>query len=518
MEINNATVLEEVPLLARLRLLGGVGSGLLGKHGLRMKSPQVLTRRRAGVLAHPTSLPGTQLQGTIGGDARRFVDWCVEAKIGVWQVLPLGPTHEDRSPYQCQSVLAGNPELIDRSEPMAPDWPTNPALPVATWLREARLAFEEGANDATRNAFANYVQTQAGWLDDYALFRALRAAHNGLAWWDWEAPLAARNACALSSARARYAARIVDEQFGQFLFDYQWQLLRRHAQDNDIELFGDAPIFVAQDSADVWAARHWFKLSEEGQPYVVAGVPPDYFSATGQRWGNPLYDWQAMREDGYGWWLRRLEHELSRVDLLRIDHFRGFESYWEIPAEEETALVGKWCPGPGAQFLEAVRKRFGVVPVVAEDLGIITDAVIALRDEFSLPGMKVLQFAFGGDASNPYLPHNHSPNAVSYSGTHDNDTTSGWASDADAQVLKHACQYLNCEPDGLPAAILRANFASVASLAIAPMQDFLGLGSEHRMNTPGVAEGNWRWRFQWEDVPPELATNIASMMDTYGRC
>ncbi len=494
------------------------GDAYVGKQDLRMDSRPVLTRRRAGVVAHPASLPGNQSQGTLGGEARRFVDWCTEARIGVWQVLPLGPTHQDRSPYQCQSVLAGNPELIDRSEPMASAWPTDPALPVAAWLRQARHAFEAGADEATRRAYNQYVQAQAGWLDDFALFRALRAAHNGLPWWKWEAPLASRKACALLSAKTRCADRIADEQFGQFLFDHQWQVLRRYAWDNDVELFGDAPIFVAQDSADVWAERHWFQLSDEGQPRVVAGVPPDYFSATGQRWGNPLYDWEAMREDDYGWWLRRLERELSRVDLLRIDHFRGFESYWEIPAEEQTATVGHWRLGPGAQFFEAVRERFGAIPVVAEDLGIITDAVTALRDEFSLPGMKVLQFAFGGDAGNPYLPHHHPQNAVSYTGTHDNDTTLGWANNADARVVKHACAYLGCEPDGLPAAMLRANFASVATLAIAPMQDFLGLDSEHRMNTPGVIGGNWRWRFQWDDLPSGLAQDIASMMEVYGRC
>jgi 4-alpha-glucanotransferase len=477
----------------------------------------VLGGRRAGVVAHPTSLPGAGAAGTIGTQARRFADWCARAGLGVWQVLPLGPTHGDRSPYQCQSVLAGDPQLIDRDLALASGWPQDATLGVSIWLAQAMAAFDANAEAADVAAFESFAASSRAWLPDFCLFRALRDEFDQRPWWQWPAALCDRESAALLAAEKRLSVQIRAEAFGQFLFDRQWHELRDHARNAGVVLFGDAPIFVAQDSADVWMEPHLFQLGPDRQPIAVAGVPPDYFSATGQRWGNPLYDWDRMAADGFDWWIRRLSADLDRVDILRLDHFRGLEAYWAILADEETAVVGHWADGPGAPFLEAIRTKFGSVPIVAEDLGIITDEVTDLRDGFGLPGMKVLQFAFGGDATNPYLPHNHERNCVVYTGTHDNDTTVGWAHGAGASELASAARYLNCDEAQVPQAMLNACYASVADLAVVPMQDLLGLDSSHRMNTPGVAEGNWAWKFEWDDIPDALAGRLRDMASRYGR-
>lgn len=473
--------------------------------------PPVLNGRRAGVVAHPTSLPGA----SIGRCAQRFARWCGEAGLHVWQVLPPGPTHGDRSPYQCQSVKAGAPDLVDRTMPLA-DGLDAPEPSTPHWFRAARTAFMAGVPHA-EDVLGAFEIANAGWLADFALYRAIRAARDDAPWWEWPTALAERDEASLASARTSLNESIRDEVFAQFLFASQWARLREEASAHGVALFGDAPIFVAEDSADVWACRDQFLLGPDGRPEVVAGVPPDYFSPTGQRWGNPLYDWDRMEADGFAWWLERLDVELSRVDLLRIDHFRGLDAYWAVPASAPTAMVGEWRPAPGQALLAAIRERFGAVPVVAEDLGLITDSVLALRDRFALPGMKVLQFAFGGGADNPYLPHNHDVNAVVYTGTHDNDTTRGWAENADDATRNHACTYLRCAADDLPAAMRDAALASVARLAMLPMQDLLHLAGDARMNTPGVTEGNWDWRFEWAEIAPGLAASIRSDVELYGR-
>ena len=479
-----------------------------------------LPGRRAGVLLHPTSLPGPGDHGDLGPDAYRFIDFLAAAGIGVWQVLPLGPTHSDRSPYQCLSVHAGDPELISIQPLLDHGWVTAQALhdSRSDALQQARDGFRQHADDGQRDAWRHFTEAEAGWLDTYALFIALRDAHGHQGWNDWPQPLRDRQADALQQAREQYAERIEQVRFEQFLFQQQWCDLRRYANQRGIRLFGDLPIFVAHDSADVWANPEQFLLDHNGHPNVVAGVPPDYFSATGQRWGNPLYDWPHMAKDDFAWWRDRLRSQLSLFDLVRIDHFRGFEAYWEIPGDADTAVDGRWVTGPGNALFEAISKDLGTpLPLVAEDLGVITDEVEALRDRWGLPGMKILQFAFDGNADNPYLPHNHRRLSVVYTGTHDNDTSLGWYNSLDAPTRNNLHEYLGRPGEAWPWPLLRSALASVACLAVLPMQDLLALGSEHRMNVPGVAEGNWGWRFQWDWLQPELAARVHDMVSRYGR-
>jgi 4-alpha-glucanotransferase len=441
----------------------------------------VLDRRRAGVLLHPTSLP----DGTLGADARRFVDVLADTGTSVWQMLPLGPTHAEASPYHCLSVHALNPQLLPDRTAVTPDV----------------LLLPEQA--ATRAAFEGFCAAAAHWLEDYALFMALRARHDTQPWWTWPVPLRDRAPDALETARNELAAELNRVRYEQFRVAMAFTELRRYAHVRGVRLFGDLPIFVAHDSADVWAQRRYFKLDADGQPRVVAGVPPDYFSATGQRWGNPLYDWNALAADGFGWWQERLATELARFDLVRIDHFRGFEACWEIPAGEPTAVNGHWQPVPGDALFTTLHARFGELPLVAEDLGIITPAVTALRQRYGLPGMLVLQFAFDGGADNPYLPHNHSPDAVVYTGTHDNDTTLAWFEALTEPARQNVLDTLKSD-EPMPRALMHAALHSVATLAVIPMQDVLGLGAGHRMNIPGTTSGNWQWRFDWDQLSGEV--------------
>jgi 4-alpha-glucanotransferase len=452
----------------------------------------VLDRRRAGVLLHPTSLP----DGTLGADARRFVDFLADTGASVWQMLPLGPTHPDASPYHCLSVHALNPQLLP--DVSAPDELLHP---------------DRGAQ---RSAFETFCATQAYWLENYALFITLRAHHGTRPWWEWPAPLRDREPAALETAATELAAELNHIRYEQFRIAVQFNELRDYAHRRHVRLFGDLPIFVAHDSADVWANRPYFKLDTAGQPRVVAGVPPDYFSATGQRWGNPLYDWNALATDGFRWWQERLATELARFDLVRIDHFRGFEACWEIPAGEPTAINGRWVPVPGDTLFTSLRAHFGELPVVAEDLGIITPAVTALRRRYGLPGMLILQFAYDGGPDNPYLPHNHSVDAVVYTGTHDNDTTLAWFNGLTETVQRSVRDQLGTA-DPMPRALVRAALNSVAQLAIIPMQDLLGLGGGHRMNTPGTTTGNWQWRFDWQLLTDEITTWWKSAVERSGR-
>lgn len=482
-------------------------------------------QRRAGILLHPTSLPGDYGSGQLGTEAFRFVDFLVAAAIRIWQMLPLGPTHADFSPYQCTSVHAGNPRLISLQRLV--EWGWLEAIASGTdqctesWrngqLQVAYAGFRRMASDYERAEFSDFKERQSTWLNDFTLYEALRAEQHNHGWFDWPPTLRDRHADALSEARRRLAAQCEQSAFNQFVFFKQWHALRDYANERGVWLFGDVPIFVAYDSADVWAHRDCFRLDTEGRLEVVAGVPPDYFSATGQRWGNPHYRWERIEQDGFRWWIERMRTQRELFDLIRIDHFRGFEAFWEIAASAETAIDGHWVKAPGEQLFQALRNSLHELPLVAEDLGVITPEVDALRQRFGLPGMKILQFAFGGQADNPYLPHNHEALSVVYTGTHDNDTTLGWYQGLDDHTRAHLHEYLGHPDEPMPWALIRTAFASVATLAVIPMQDALGLDGAHRMNTPGVAEGNWRWRFDWQQLPDDLAGRLRRLVEVYGR-
>jgi 4-alpha-glucanotransferase len=487
-------------------------------------------RRRSGVLLHPTSLPGKWGQGDLGPEAYRFVEFLAAAKQTVWQSLPLGPTHADRSPYQCLSVHAGNPEMISLELLMADGWLTEGDLSEPPGrgakepgVRRERLiglayhGFLDRASEPEKAQFTDFMRQHAYWLDDFVLYRSLRRRHNGAPWNQWKIPLRDRHPEALEEVRREDGDYMGQVYFEQYVFFMQWSDLKSYANAREILLFGDVPIFVAYDSADVWARRRYFKLNGEGRPEVIAGVPPDYFSASGQRWGNPHYDWEKIRADGFRWWIERIAAQLELFDIIRIDHFRGFESFWAIPVDEPTAINGRWVKAPGDELFTALKNHFGILPLVAEDLGVITAEVTRLRERFGLPGMKILQFAFDSDARNPYLPHNHEAKAVVYTGTHDNDTTLGWYRKLPPARVQYVDEYLGETGDLMPWPLIRCALESVAQLAMIPMQDILMLGSEHRMNTPGTEQGNWVWRFSWDQVNDELVRRLGHMTALYGR-
>jgi 4-alpha-glucanotransferase len=490
--------------------------------------------RSAGILLHPTSLPGPYGIGDLGPAAYAWVQTLAQARQSWWQILPLGPTGYGDSPYQAASTFAGNPLLISpdllaqeglvasadlAAGPFPTDWVDYPA--VSAWklglLARAWQNFQQGAAAGLRGPFEEFCRHSAGWLDDFALFLSLKETQGGRAWTDWPAELVHRQPTALAEARQRLRPAIGLHQFSQFLFFGQWQALKRFANEHGIRLIGDIPIFVSPDSADVWANPQLFQLDEHRRPRVVAGVPPDYFSQTGQLWGNPLYDWGAARASGYAWWIARLRATLDLVDLVRLDHFRGFEAYWEIPAGRPTAEVGRWVKAPGADFLTAARSALGALPLIAEDLGVITPEVEALRDRFALPGMRILQFAFS-DSKNPYLPHNFVPRTVVYTGTHDNDTTVGWFRTLPAGELGFLRRYVPSIDESTVAwDLIRLAWGSVADYAIAPLQDLLGLGTEARMNLPGRAEGNWRRRYRADMLTPAVFDRLADLTELYNR-
>lgn len=486
----------------------------------------ILDRRLSGILLHPTSLPGPGPAGNLGVEAYHFIDFLVSAGQRVWQVLPLGPTHDDLSPYQTLSAHAGNPCLISWERVVEAGRLLEDALAQAgaaepqrgerllTWALEG---FRAHADAAERAAYETFCREEAWWLEDYVLYRALRRALGNRPWFQWPAPLRDRVPADLDEARDVLAETLERLRLGQYLFRVQWLALKRHANSRGIHLFGDLPIFVAHDSADVWAQREFFRLDESGRPTVVAGVPPDYFSAEGQRWGNLLYDWERLQADGFEWWIQRMRTQLVLFDLVRIDHFRGFQAFWEIPAGEETAVNGHWREAPGDALFRALDETLGPLPVVAEDLGTITPEVHALRSDHGLPGMRVLQFAFDGNPANPYLPHNHARDTVVYTGTHDNDTTLGWFGSLDPAFRNRILDYLGQPRDPMPWALIRAALASVSCLSMIPMQDVMGLDSSHRMNVPGVSDGNWQWRFEWSQVPPETAGRLRHLTALYGR-
>lgn len=443
---------------------------------------------RAGILLHPTSLPS----GTLA-DAERWLDFLRDAGFSVWQMLPLGLPLVGLSPYQCASAFAVNPALFPLEDKQSP-----------------RI-------DMRR--FVGWRNRQRHWLDDYARFIIIKATHGGASWTDWPVPLRDRHPQALAAFDAAHAVALKIVMVDQYRAAMHWQRIRAAAAVRGIELFGDMPIFVAHDSADVWAQRHLFLLDAEGHPTVVAGVPPDYFSATGQRWGNPHYNWPAMQADGFAWWRARLATHFEWFDLVRIDHFRGLVAAWEIPAQEPTAIHGTWVPAPGAALLQAIVDEMGELPLVAEDLGIITSDVTALRHQFGLPGMSVLQFAFDAHDDNPHKPKNVQPDTVYYTGTHDNDTTAGWWTSLPDEVRHQVMQQMGVEdPAALPDAMIDTVLHSRAALAMLPLQDVLHLGSAARMNTPGTPSGNWSWRFEWDALRPELAPRLLQQLQKAHRC
>lgn len=494
-----------------------------------MKQP-----RRSGILLHPTSLPGPFSIGTLGVECRRFVDFLAASGQSVWQVLPLGPTGHGDSPYSCYSAFAGNPllicpeQLVASSELAASDLEpfrgefTKVDYATATRAQTQLLArawqnFQARPSDERQQEFATFCQTQAAWLDDYAIFRALRAVFDDQPWFEWPAPIRRRDAAALDEWRERLEAEILLHKYFQFVFFRQWFAIREYASDRQIRILGDLPIFVAHDSSDVWANQDLFRLHADGSAEVVAGVPPDYFSATGQRWGNPLYRWERMEQDNFSWWQRRLQWNLTLTDLLRIDHFRGFAACWEIPAAEPTAANGRWVKAPGEQLFTALRQTLGELPLIAEDLGVITEDVEQLRRQCGLPGMKILQFAFDSGPDNPYLPHNIETESVVYTGTHDNNTTLGWWQDLDSEQKNRVRDYLGHRCRRMPWDLIRTAQQSRAQLSILPLQDILALPASARMNTPGVAGGNWCWRYPAESLTAELADELAVLTHRYGR-
>lgn len=485
-----------------------------------LRDSPVFDRRRLGVLLHPSSLPGPGVQGDLGVDARRFVDVLVASGATVWQVLPLGPPGGG-SPYNSRSAHAGNQALISLADIARRGWLTaDEVVRGAQEERESvlRLAYSrflESAAPGERSEFDDFKARHAAWLSDYALYQCLKAEHGDAPWWEW--PKGSRLREPATLADVRETASYDYYGFEQYVFFDQWLALRSYAHSRGLRLFGDMPIFVAEDSADVWAHADLFVLDGAGRPEIVTGVPPDYFAADGQRWGNPHYRWQRMAADGFAWWRDRVRTQRELFDWIRIDHFRGFESAWAIPFSEKTAVAGEWLPVPGDALLAALQQEFGDLPLIAEDLGLITEAVYALRDRYGLPGMRVLQFAFDGDSDSPHLPHNYSQNSVAYTGTHDNDTTRGWYERLTESQRARVHEYLGPFYEAVPWPFIRATLASVARLAVIPWQDALGLGGDARMNTPGTSKGNWGFRFRWEDVPPDLPGRLRVLAALYGR-
>jgi 4-alpha-glucanotransferase len=478
-------------------------------------------RHAAGVLLHPTSLPGRYGIGDLGDELTAFLDWAASAGMRLWQVLPLNPPGFGASPYGCVSSFAGNPLLIspDRlldsveNVPHFDDDHVQFDRVAAFKFELLRIAYQRFDDQAALDAFIN---EQSDWIDDYALFMALKAKANGAPWWKWDRKLARRETAALKRAREQNADEVRFWQFVQFVFFRQWDAVREAARSRGIRIIGDVPIYVACDSADVWGHRELFELDASGHPTFVAGVPPDYFSETGQRWGNPLYRWDAMRETNFQWWIARVRTNLRFADLLRLDHFRGFVAYWEIPANEPTAVHGQWKPGPGIALFDALRDSLGNLPLIAEDLGFITQDVHELRQAIGVPGMRILQFGFGQNDS-PHLPHRYEPHTVVYTGTHDNDTARGWYESASAEEREAAAAYLGCTSDSAASCLIRTAYTSVAEMAIVPAQDILDLGSEARMNRPGATEGNWTWRVRPGALTHDHAARLRRLAELTGR-
>ena len=493
--------------------------------------------RSSGILFHPTSLPGKYGIGTLGKEAYAFIDFLKKSRQKLWQIFPLGPTGYGDSPYQSFSSFAGNPYLIDfdllieahllseedlrdvffgdNEEYIDYGAIYNQKYPL---LRRAYENFKSSDNHEMRENLEHFKRENASWLNDYSLYISLKNHFNGLPWNEWAHDIKNREHGAMEHYRNELADDIEYHNFIQFLFFKQWGDVKRYANENGIKIIGDIPIFVAADSSDAWANPEIFLFDEERKPVKVAGVPPDYFSATGQLWGNPLYNWQKLKETNYSWWVERVRANLSTCDIIRIDHFRGFEAYWAVPYGDDTAINGQWEPGPGIDLFNAIKSQLGELPIIAEDLGLMTQGVIDLREATGFPGMKILGFAFDSGEENDYLPHTYTKNCVVYTGTHDNDTLIGWFQKAKEEDRQFARDYLNSRSDDkIHWDAIRGAWSSVANMAISPVQDFLGLGSEARINTPGVAAGNWQWRLRHGVLTDELADRIAKLTKVYSR-
>lgn len=491
--------------------------------------------RSSGILLHPTSLPGKYGIGDFGPQAYQWIDFLSNSGCSLWQILPLGPTGYGDSPYQCFSALAGNPllispELLIADDLLHPDDLVDmPEYPmdiveygeVIPWkqglLDKAFFRFDTKPNHKIKDDYEEFYVRQKEWLDDFALFMALKETYGGLPWVDWAADLRSREKTALSEARKKYYQAIQRQNFRQFLFFRQWHDLRQYAKNHSVQIIGDVPIFVAHDSADVWVNPELFYLNQIGNPEVVAGVPPDYFSPTGQLWGNPLYNWKAHQQSDFRWWVERLTKVCEMVDIIRLDHFRGFAGYWEVKSGSETAEKGRWVPAPGMEFLNKIIKEIEGISIIAEDLGVITPDVVNMREYFGFPGMKILQFAFEGDPKDQFLPHNYPVNCVVYTGTHDNDTARGWYERVSPESVEFYREYLHRDGSDVAWDMIRACWSSTAVYSLAPMQDFLDLGNMARMNYPGNPGGNWKWRMKPEDMDDFLGKRIARINYLYDR-
>jgi len=502
--------------------------------------------RASGILLHPTSLPGRFGIGDLGKEAYRFADFLADTGQHLWQMLPLGPAGYDNSPYQSLSVFAGNPLLISPERLLEEDFldpsdlARSPSFPEnlvdyeavtrfkMPLLRKSYETFEKRAKPTQHQQFEAFRQQNASWLGVYSLFMALREVHDLALWNTWGQDIRSRQPEAIKHWTRKLAPEIRCHQYQQYQFFKQWTELKNYSNEHGIRLIGDIPIFVALDSAEVWSHPEMFYLDENGRPTVVAGVPPDYFSKTGQLWSNPLYRWDVMARDGYRWWIERFRATRTLVDIIRLDHFRGFEKYWEVPGEDTTAINGRWVPGPGAAFFETVKKALGELPIIAEDLGLITPEVHALRDHLGFPGMRVLQFAFGDSSGDIHKPHNYPRNCVVYTGTHDNNTTLGWFRGEDIgattqsrkernRETRLALKYLGTNGREINWDFIRLALISVADTAIIPLPDILGLGSQARMNIPGTTQGNWRWRFTAEALTDGIRDRLREMTRLYGR-
>lgn len=491
--------------------------------------------RSSGILLHPTCLPGPDGIGDLGPEAYRWVHFLQESGCKVWQILPLGPTGYGDSPYQCFSAFAGNPYLISptllleegllKPEDLAdrPQFPVDKVDygNVIPWklkiLDRAFARFQDINDNNLRNEMNKFSGTQNFWLHDFALFMAVKESLGGISWNEWPVELRLRDSKALDDFAAANKTVMQRHIFRQFLFFRQWNSLRKYTNDAGIRIIGDIPIFVAYDSSDAWANPELFHFKKDGQPKVVAGVPPDYFSPTGQLWGNPLYNWKVHKDSGYAWWIERFKATLQLVDIIRLDHFRGFAGYWEIPFGNPTAEIGRWVKGPGRSFIKALQDGLDGLPIIAEDLGEITPDVIKLRDDFKLPGMRIFQFAFASDSDDPFLPHNYINNCVAYTGTHDNDTVVGYYQSAPEKEKDFMRRYLARSGDDIAWDLIRGIWSSVAVMAIAPMQDFLRLGGDARMNFPGKAAGNWGWRMSSGAINPGLQNEIKNLNTVYSR-
>jgi len=491
--------------------------------------------RASGILLHPTSLPGPDGIGDLGPEAYRWIDFLDRTGTQFWQVLPLGPTGYGDSPYQCFSAFAGNPYLISATLLLDQDLLTESDLsarpvfplekveygPVIDWkiniLKRSFERFPAIKHGDLHKKFKSFKESNKDWLEPFSIFMAIKAEHGNIAWNEWPEAFRKRDEETLESFIKTHDESIEFQNYLQFIFDEQWQKVRSYAHSKGIRIIGDIPIFVAYDSADVWANKELFYLDNDGLPTVVAGVPPDYFSKTGQLWGNPLYNWEVHKKNDYTWWLKRLESVLNQVDMIRLDHFRGFEAYWEVPYGNETAEDGQWVEGPGYDFFKTIKSQLGELPIIAEDLGVITQKVRQMRDDFNLPGMKILQFAFASDPDDDFLPHNYPNKCVAYTGTHDNDTTLGWYKNAPERERDFCRRYLARSGDDIAWSMIRTLWRSSADWVIAPMQDFLSLGNWARMNFPGTASGNWDWRMNPDAINESLVYRLHETNYLYGR-